>query len=136
MLDIDYGIYLFVILSNLIVGNVIVGIGVGFIFVLKVIGVCKVYILCVGDGLFFIELFDEDGYYIREVGCEYGIIIGCLCCVGWFDLVVLCYFCCVSGIIDLFINLIDVLIGLDIVKICIVYELDGKEIIEYLVNLD
>lgn len=99
------------------------------------VGVCKVYILCVGDGLFLIELFDEIGEIICCVGKEYGIIIGCLCCVGWFDLVVMCYLKCVLGIINLLLNLIDVLSGLEMVKICIVYEFDGELIYYYLVSL-
>lgn len=63
------------------------------------------------------------------------MIIGCFCCVGWFDFVVMCYFKWVLGIINLFLNLIDVLSGLEIVKICMVYELDGELIYYYLVSL-
>lgn len=119
----------------MIVGGVIIGSGVGFLKINYVVGVVKVYIICVGDGFFLIELFDIIGDIICEVGYEYGIMIGCLCCVGWFDSVVVCYVCCVSGLIDLLLILLDVLIGIEIFKICVVYKLDGKIIIEFLVSL-
>ncbi|WP_172407691.1 adenylosuccinate synthetase, partial [Staphylococcus aureus] len=105
-------------------------------FVSKVIGVCKAYTSRVGDGPFPTELFDEDGHHIREVGREYGTTTGRPRRVGWFDSVVLRHSRRVSGITDLSINSIDVLTGLDTVKICTAYELDGKEITEYPANLD
>ncbi|EEY9691344.1 adenylosuccinate synthase, partial [Escherichia coli] len=136
MLDIDHGTYPFVTSSNPIAGNVTVGTGVGPTFVSKVIGVCKAYTSRVGDGPFPTELFDEDGHHIREVGREYGTTTGRPRRVGWFDSVVLRHSRRVSGITDLSINSIDVLTGLDTVKICTAYELDGKEITEYPANLD
>ncbi|HCG2282906.1 TPA: adenylosuccinate synthase [Staphylococcus aureus] len=136
MLDIDHGTYPFVTSSNPIAGNVTVGTGVGPTFVSKVIGVCKAYTSRVGDGPFPTELFDEYGHHIREVGREYGTTTGRPRRVGWFDSVVLRHSRRVSGITDLSINSIDVLTGLDTVKICTAYELDGKEITEYPANLD
>ncbi|UVJ33104.1 adenylosuccinate synthase [Staphylococcus aureus] len=136
MLDIDHGTYPFVTSSNPIAGNVTVGTGVDPTFVSKVIGVCKAYTSRVGDGPFPTELFDEDGHHIREVGREYGTTTGRPRRVGWFDSVVLRHSRRVSGITDLSINSIDVLTGLDTVKICTAYELDGKEITEYPANLD
>ena len=136
MLDIDHGTYPFVTSSNPVAGNVTVGTGVGPTFVSKVIGVCKAYTSRVGDGPFPTELFDEDGHHIREVGREYGTTTGRPRRVGWFDSVVLRHSRRVSGITDLSINSIDVLTGLDTVKICTAYELDGEEITEYPANLD
>ena len=136
MLDIDHGTYPFVTSSNPVAGNVTVGTGVGPTFVSKVIGVCKAYTSRVGDGPFPTELFDENGHHIREVGREYGTTTGRPRRVGWFDSVVLRHSRRVSGITDLSINSIDVLTGLDTVKICTAYELDGKEITEYPANLD
>ncbi|MBC3014570.1 adenylosuccinate synthase [Staphylococcus haemolyticus] len=136
MLDIDHGTYPFVTSSNPVAGNVTVGTGVGPTFVSKVIGVCKAYTSRVGDGPFPTELFDENGHHIREVGREYGTTTGRPRRVGWFDSVVLRHSRRVSGITDLSINSIDVLTGLDTVKICIAYELDGEEITEYPANLD
>ena len=136
MLDIDHGTYPFVTSSNPVAGNVTVGTGVGPTSVSKVIGVCKSYTSRVGDGPFPTELFDEDGHHIREVGREYGTTTGRPRRVGWFDSVVLRHSRRVSGITDLSINSIDVLTGLDTVKICTAYELDGEEITEYPANLD
>ena len=136
MLDIDHGTYPFVTSSNPVAGNVTVGTGVGPTSVSKVIGVCKSYTSRVGDGPFPTELFDEDGHHMREVGREYGTTTGRPRRVGWFDSVVLRHSRRVSGITDLSINSIDVLTGLDTVKICTAYELDGEEITEYPANLD
>ncbi|MDU6914516.1 MAG: adenylosuccinate synthase [Staphylococcus epidermidis] len=136
MLDIDHGTYPFVTSSNPVAGNVTVGTGVGPTSVSKVIGVCKSYTSRVGDGPFPTELFDEDGHHIREVGREYGTTTGRPRRVGWFDSVVLRHSRRVSGITDLSINSIDVLTGLDTVKICTAYELDGEKITEYTANLD
>ncbi|MBM0790081.1 adenylosuccinate synthase [Staphylococcus epidermidis] len=136
MLDIDHGTYPFVTSSNPVAGNVTVGTGVGPTSVSKVIGVCKSYTSRVGDGPFPTELFDEDGHHIREVGREYGTTTGRPRRVGWFDSVVLRHSSRVSGITDLSINSIDVLTGLDTVKICTAYELDGEKITEYPANLD
>ena len=136
MLDIDHGTYPFVTSSNPVAGNVTVGTGVGPTFVSKVIGVCKAYTSRVGDGPFPTELFDENGHHIREVGREYGTTTGRPRRVGWFDSVVLRHSRRVSGITDLSINSIDVLTGLDTVKICTAYELDGEGITEYPANLD
>ena len=135
MLDIDHGTYPFVTSSNPVAGNVTVGGGVGPTSVSKVIGVCKAYTSRVGDGPFPTELFDDDGHHIREVGREYGTTTGRPRRVGWFDSVVLRHSCRASGITDLSINSIDVLTGLDNVKICTAYEIDGKEITEYPANL-
>ncbi|MDU7184724.1 MAG: adenylosuccinate synthase [Klebsiella sp.] len=136
MLDIDHGTYPFVTSSNPVAGNVTVGTGVGPTSVSKVIGVCKSYTSRVGDGPFPTELFDEDGHHIREVGREYGTTTGRPRRVGWFDSVVSRHSRRVSGITDLSINSIDVLTGLDTVKICTAYELDGEKITEYPANLD
>ncbi len=136
MLDIDHGTYPFVTSSNPVAGNVTVGTGVGPTSVSKVIGVCKSYTSRVGDGPFPTELFDEDGHHIREVGREYGTTTGRPRRVGWFDSVVLRHSRRVSGITDLSINSIDVLTGLDTVKICTAYELDGEKITEYPANLN
>ncbi|MGF7392153.1 adenylosuccinate synthase [Staphylococcus haemolyticus] len=135
MLDIDHGTYPFVTSSNPVAGNVTVGTGVGPTFVSKVIGVCKAYTSRVGDGPFPTELFDENGHHIREVGREYGTTTGRPRRVGWFDSVVLRHSRRVSGITDLSINSIDVLSGLETVKICTAYELDGELIYHYPASL-
>ena len=128
MLDIDQGTYPFVTSSNPVAGGVTIGSGVGPSKIDKVVGVCKAYTSRVGDGPFPTELFDEVGERIREVGHEYGTTTGRPRRVGWFDSVVMRHSRRVSGITNLSLNSIDVLSGLDTVKICVAYDLDGQRI--------
>ena len=136
MLDVDHGTYPFVTSSNPVAGNVTVGCGVGPGSVKNIVGVCKAYTSRVGDGPFPTELSDANGDHIREIGREYGTTTGRPRRVGWFDSVVVRHSRRVSGITDLSLNSIDVLSGLDTVKICTAYEIDGKEITEYPATLD
>jgi len=135
MLDVDHGTYPFVTSSNPIAGGVSTGIGIGPGKINKVIGVCKAYTTRVGDGPFPTELFDEVGQQIRDIGKEYGTTTGRPRRIGWFDSVVMRHAVRVSGITDLALNCLDVLSGLDEVKICTAYELDGQIIKEYPANL-
>ncbi|MFF5996393.1 adenylosuccinate synthase [Lysinibacillus sp. KU-BSD001] len=135
MLDIDQGTYPFVTSSNPVAGGVAIGAGVGPSKVSRVVGVCKAYTSRVGDGPFPTELFDETGHHIREVGREYGTTTGRPRRVGWFDSVVVRHSRRVSGITDLALNSIDVLSGLETVKICTAYEYNGELITEYPANL-
>ena len=135
MLDIDQGTYPFVTSSNPVAGGVTIGSGVGPSKIDKVVGVCKAYTSRVGDGPFPTELFDEVGDRIREVGHEYGTTTGRPRRVGWFDSVVMRHSRRVSGITNLSLNSIDVLSGLDTVKICVAYDLDGERIDHYPASL-
>lgn len=135
MLDIDQGTYPFVTSSNPVAGGVTIGSGVGPSKINKVVGVCKAYTSRVGDGPFTTELFDEIGETIRTVGNEYGTTTGRPRRVGWFDTVVMRHSKRVSGITNLCLNSIDVLSGLDTVKICTSYKLDGKHIYHYPASL-
>ena len=135
MLDIDQGTYPFVTSSNPVAGGVTIGSGVGPSKINKVVGVCKAYTSRVGDGPFPTELFDETGNQIREVGREYGTTTGRPRRVGWFDSVVMRHSKRVSGITNLSLNSIDVLSGLETVKICTAYELDGELIYHYPASL-
>ena len=134
MLDIDQGTYPFVTSSNPVAGGVTIGSGVGPSKINKVVGVCKAYTSRVGDGPFPTELLDEVGDRIREVGHEYGTT-GRPRRVGWFDSVVMRHSRRVSGITNLSLNSIDVLSGLDTVKICVAYDLDGERIDHYPASL-
>ena len=136
MLDIDQGTYPFVTSSNPVAGGVTIGSGVGPSKINKVVGVCKAYTSRVGDGPFPTELFDEVGERIREVGHEYGTTTGRPRRVGWFDSVVMRHSRRVSGITNLSLNCIDVLSGLDTVKICVAYGLDGERIDHYPASLE
>ena len=136
MLDIDQGTYPFVTSSNPVAGGVTIGSGVGPSKIDKVVGVCKAYTSRVGDGPFPTELFDEVGDRIREVGHEYGTTTGRPRRVGWFESVVMRHSRRVSGITNLSLNSIDVLSGLDTVKICVAYDLDGERIDYYPASLE
>ena len=136
MLDIDQGTYPFVTSSNPVAGGVTIGSGVGPSKIDKVVGVCKAYTSRVGDGPFPTELLDEVGDRIREVGHEYGTTTGRPRRVGWFDSVVMRHSRRVSGITNLSLNSIDVLSGLDTVKICVAYDLDGERIDHYPASLE
>lgn len=136
MLDIDQGTYPFVTSSNPVAGGVTIGSGVGPSKINKVVGVCKAYTSRVGDGPFPTELFDEVGERIREVGKEYGTTTGRPRRVGWFDSVVMRHSRRVSGITNLSLNSIDVLSGLDTIKICVAYDLDGERIDHYPASLE
>jgi adenylosuccinate synthase len=135
MLDIDQGTYPFVTSSNPVAGGVAIGAGVGPNAVARVVGVCKAYTSRVGDGPFPSELFDEIGSQIREVGKEYGTTTGRPRRIGWFDAVVVRHSRRVSGITDLALNSIDVLSGLETVKICTAYKYKDEIITEYPANL-
>ena len=136
MLDIDQGTYPFVTSSNPLAGGVTIGSGVGPSKVTKVVGVCKAYTSRVGDGPFPTELFDKIGSRIREVGREYGTTTGRPRRVGWFDSVVMRHSKRVSGITNLCLNSIDVLTGLETVKICVAYrKSNGEEISHYPASL-
>ncbi|KZE37558.1 adenylosuccinate synthetase [Bhargavaea cecembensis] len=135
MLDIDQGTYPFVTSSNPVAGGVTIGAGVGPTKIDHVVGVCKAYTSRVGDGPFPTELFDETGDRIREVGKEYGTTTGRPRRIGWFDSVVVRHARRVSGLTDLTVNSIDVLSGLETVKICTAYRYKGELITEYPANL-
>ncbi|MCT4783965.1 MULTISPECIES: adenylosuccinate synthase [Exiguobacterium] len=131
LLDIDHGTYPFVTSSNAASGGVSSGAGIGPSKIHHVVGVCKAYTSRVGDGPFPTELDDEIGHMIREVGKEYGTTTGRPRRVGWFDSVVVRHSRRVSGITDLCLNSIDVLTGLETLKICTAYEYEGKLLDEY-----
>ena len=130
MLDIDQGTYPFVTSSNPVSGGVTIGSGVGPTRINRVVGVCKAYTSRVGDGPFPTELFDEIGHQIREVGREYGTTTGRPRRVGWFDSVVMRHSRRVSGITNLSLNSIDVLTGLETIKICTAYKTPDGQVIE------
>ncbi|KWX79441.1 adenylosuccinate synthetase [Paenibacillus riograndensis] len=135
MLDIDQGTYPFVTSSNPSAGGVCIGSGVGPSKIQQVIGVAKSYTTRVGDGPFPTELNDSVGDYIRETGHEYGTVTGRARRVGWFDSVVVRHARRVSGITGLSLNSLDVLSGLETVKICTGYKYRGEVITHYPASL-
>ncbi len=135
MLDIDHGTYPYVTSSNPSAGGVCIGSGVGPTKIRQVIGVAKAYTTRVGDGPFPTELHNEIGSSIRERGHEYGTVTGRPRRVGWFDSVVVRHARRVSGITGLSLNSLDVMSGLDTVKICTFYRYKGEVIDYYPSNL-
>lgn len=136
MLDIDQGTYPFVTSSNPVAGGVTIGSGVGPSKINKVVGVCKAYTSRVGDGPFPTELLDKTGDHIREVGHEYGTVTKRPRRIGWFDSVVMRHAKRVSGLTSLSLNCLDILTGLDELKICTAYDLKGEKIYHYPANLE
>ncbi|MGM0881525.1 MAG: adenylosuccinate synthase [Bacillota bacterium] len=135
MLDIDQGTYPFVTSSNPSAGGVCIGSGVGPSKIQQVIGVAKAYTTRVGDGPFPTEQDNEIGQLIRDKGHEYGTVTGRPRRVGWFDTVVVRHARRVSGITGLSLNSLDVLTGLETVKICTGYKLRGEVIETYPASL-
>ncbi|SFF65209.1 Adenylosuccinate synthetase [Halobacillus alkaliphilus] len=135
MLDIDQGTYPFVTSSNPIAGGVTIGSGVGPSKIKHVVGVSKAYTTRVGDGPFPTELDNETGDQIREVGKEYGTTTGRPRRVGWFDSVVVRHARRVSGITDLSLNSVDVLTGIETLKICTAYKYKGEIMEEFPASL-
>ncbi|MGP4076336.1 adenylosuccinate synthase [Halobacillus sp. K22] len=135
MLDIDQGTYPFVTSSNPIAGGVTIGSGVGPSKIKHVVGVSKAYTTRVGDGPFPTELDNEIGDQIREEGKEYGTTTGRPRRVGWFDSVVVRHARRVSGITDLSLNSVDVLTGIETLKICTAYKYKGEIMEEFPASL-
>ncbi|MBD5203587.1 MAG: adenylosuccinate synthase [Bacteroidales bacterium] len=126
MLCIDHGTYPFVTSSSPSAASVPVGAGISPKWIDNVVGVAKAYCTRVGEGPFPTELHDHIAEEIRERGHEYGTVTGRPRRVGWFDAVVARYTSRLAGIDNWALMLFDVLSGLDKVKICTNYELDGK----------
>jgi adenylosuccinate synthase len=135
MLDIDQGTYPYVTSSNPSAGGVCIGSGVGPSKIKEVIGVAKAYTTRVGDGPFPTELNNDLGQWIRDKGHEYGTVTGRPRRVGWFDTVVIRHARRVSGITGLSLNSLDVLSGLETVKICTAYSFRGELMEHYPANL-
>ena len=123
----DYGTYPYVTSSHPTAGGACIGTGVGPTLIDSVIGVVKAYTTRVGAGIFPTELLDDTGDYIRERGREYGTTTGRPRRCGWLDTVVLRYSARINDLTCLSVGHVDVLAGLDTVKICVGYKMkDGS----------
>lgn len=131
LLDLLHGTYPFVTSSSTLSGSACIGSGIGPGLIDKVIGITKAYTTRVGSGPFPTELEDETGEQIRQVGREFGATTGRTRRCGWLDLVALKYAIRINGITNIALMKIDVLSGLEEIKICTGYELDGETITEY-----
>jgi adenylosuccinate synthase len=130
LLDVDHGTYPFVTSSNCVAGAASTGSGIGPTAIDKVVGISKAYTTRVGGGPFPTELNDAVGERLRSVGDEFGATTGRARRCGWLDAVVLRFAARVNGLWGIALTKLDVLSGLDQLKICTAYELNGKRIDE------
>jgi len=126
LLDIDHGTYPFVTSSPTVAGGVFTGVGIGPGRINEVIGITKSYCTRVGSGIFPTEDTGETGDFIRKKGNEYGTTTGRARRCGWFDSVIIRYSAMVNNLNSLALTKLDVLSGIEKLKICSSYEIDGK----------
>lgn len=131
MLDIDHGTYPFVTSSNTTAGGVATGSGFGPRNLDYVLGIIKAYCTRVGSGPFTTELFDEIGQRIAKKGNEFGAVTGRPRRCGWFDAVAVRRAVQINSISGFCMTKLDVLDGLDELKICTAYKMPNGEIVEY-----
>jgi adenylosuccinate synthase len=134
-LDIDHGTYPFVTSSNTIAGNACCGAGIGPAAITDVIGIVKAYTTRVGKGPFPAELFDEVGDRIQKKGAEFGATTGRRRRCGWLDTVILRNAVRLNGLTSLAVTKLDVLGGLETLKICTAYEHRGKIVDDFPASL-
>ena len=127
MLDVDFGTFPYVTSSSTISAGVCTGLGVAPQKIKEVLGVTKAYCTRVGGGPFPTELLDDTGELIRKTGNEFGSTTGRPRRCGWIDLVGLQFACMVNGVTQLVMTKADVLDGLEELKVCNSYKVDGKE---------
>jgi adenylosuccinate synthase len=128
LLDNDHGTYPFVTSSNTVAGQAAAGSGLGPTAIGYVLGITKAYTTRVGEGPFPCELDDEIGQHLASVGREVGVNTGRPRRCGWFDAVLVRQTVRTSGISGIALTKLDVLDGLEEIKVCVGYELDGSRI--------
>jgi adenylosuccinate synthase len=126
MLDVDVGTYPFVTSSNTTAGGAATGTGLGPCAFDHVLGIVKAYATRVGAGPFPTELFDDDGEHLSRVGQEFGSVTGRRRRCGWFDAVALRRSLVHSSVSGLCMTKLDVLDGLETIRICIGYRVGGE----------
>jgi adenylosuccinate synthase len=125
MLDVDHGTYPYVTSSNTVAGAVCAGAGVGPGSFQSVVGICKAYTTRVGNGPFPTELHDALGERLRESGDEFGATTGRPRRCGWFDAVLVRQAARLNGLTGIALTKLDVLTGIDPLRICTGYRVDG-----------
>jgi len=128
MLDVDHGTYPYVTSSNTVAANAATGSGSGPHALNYVLGITKAYTTRVGEGPFPTELKDATGKLLGERGKEFGVVTGRPRRCGWFDAALVRQTVITSGIDGIAFTKLDVLDGFDLLKVCVGYRLDGKEI--------
>lgn len=128
LLDIDHGTYRYVTSSNTTAGGAATGTGLGPRYLNYVLGITKAYATRVGGGPFPTELFDETGEYLAERGHEFGSTTGRRRRCGWFDAVALRRSILNNSVSGLCVTKLDVLDGLECVRICVGYQCASKKL--------
>jgi len=131
LLDVDHGTYPYVTSSCAAAGGVCTGLGVGPTRITKVLGVMKAYTTRVGGGPFPTEMKDSLGEMIRERGGEYGATTGRPRRCGWLDVVILRHSVRINGLTGIAVTKLDVLDGLEKIKICTSYKYNGSKLKEF-----
>jgi len=133
-LDIDFGTYPYVTASNCIAGGACTGLGISPKKVRRIIGVVKGYTTRVGMGPFPTELKGVEGEILRKMGNEYGATTGRPRRCGWFDAVLVKFSAMINGLDELVMTKLDVLTGIEKIKIAVAYKFDGKLYKDYPFN--
>jgi len=128
LLDIDHGTYPYVTSSTTTAGGAASGSGVGPCDLDYILGIVKAYTTRVGAGPFPTELFDDDGRYLGEKGHEFGATTGRQRRCGWLDTVSLRRSLAINSVTGMCITKLDVLDGLETLKICVRYTLQGSSV--------
>ncbi len=130
LLDVDHGTYPFVTSSNCVAGNAAAGSGVGPNMLHYIMGITKAYTTRVGSGPFPSELSTEEGvgHHLSSVGHEFGTVTGRARRCGWFDAALLRRSVQINGVTGMCITKLDVLDGLETLKLCTGYTIDGKPV--------
>jgi adenylosuccinate synthase len=128
MLDVDHGTYPFVTSSSVLAGAAAAGAGLPPRAVTRVVGIAKAYTTRVGGGPFPTELADALGERLRADGDEYGSTTGRPRRCGWFDAVLVRHAVELSGVDGLALTKLDVLTGIDPIRVCVAYELGGRRL--------
>jgi adenylosuccinate synthase len=136
LLDLDHGTYPFVTSSSTTAGGACAGLGIGPTLIDTVLGIAKGYATRVGDGPFPTELTDATGELLRKRGNEFGSVTGRPRRCGWLDLPALRLAARLSGIEALALTKLDVMAGLDRVKLCVAYRLRGRTLDELPLDAD
>lgn len=128
LLDVDHGTYPFVTSSNPTSGGACTGSGIPPTKISSVIGIVKAYTTRVGLGPFPTELSDETGEKLRKIGAEFGATTGRPRRCGWYDAFLVNYSRMINGIGKVAVTKLDVLSEFEEIKVCVGYELNGKEL--------
>ena len=127
-LDIDHGTYPFVTSSNPTAGGACAGSGIGPRDISRVVGIAKAYTTRVGAGPFPTEVHGELGDRIVDIGHEFGTVTGRRRRPGWLDLVMLRHAVRVNSLTDIALTKLDVLDDFDTIRVCVGYQLEGREL--------